>query len=140
MNVVIGLKIVAVLQLSVAVLNLFLPRILKWRKDLEQLSLLPRQVFYVHSWFISITLALFGILTFRFADQMALGTDELALWLAGAVGLFWGIRTIVQMVYYSPSHWLGKTDRTIVHVMLLLVYGAMSAAYFWPCVTSLTSG
>jgi len=133
MNLIIALKIVAVLQLGVAVLNLFLTRLLKSQEDLDKMSLLPRQVFNVHSWFVSIMLVIFGVLTFRFADQMVSGQSEPALWIAAAAGIFWGIRTVIQMVYYSPSHWWGKTGRTVIHVVLLLVYGAMSATYLWPC-------
>ena len=138
MNLIIALKIVAVLQLSVAVLHLFLTRRRKWLVDLDKMSLLPRQVFNVHSWFISITLAIFGVLTFRFADQMAAGQSEIALWVAAAAGIFWAIRTVIQMTYYSPSHWWGKTDRTVIHVALLLVYSAMRATYLWPCLSKIS--
>ena len=101
----------AVVQVIVAFINLFLPRMLKWREDVEKLSLLPRQVFNVHLWFISITLWIFGVLTLRFSEQMAFGLNEPAIWIAAAIGVFWGIRTVVQMAYYSPKHWWGKRAR-----------------------------
>jgi hypothetical protein len=138
MNLIIALKIVAILQLSVAVLNLFLTRILKWQEDLDKMSLLPKQVFNVHSWFISIMLVIFGVLTFRFADLMVSGQSEPALWIAAAGGIFWGIRTVIQMGYYSRSHWWGKTGRTVIHIALLLVYSAMSATYLWPCLSKVS--
>ena len=42
MTLAILLKLGAAAQLAVAVLNLFLVRMLRWRGELERLSLLPR--------------------------------------------------------------------------------------------------
>ncbi len=52
-----------------------------------------------------------------------------AVWLAMAIGLFWGIRTVAQVAYYSSSHWRGKTAQTIAHITLLVMYGGMTACY-----------
>ena len=56
---------VAAAQLAVAVVNLFLVRLLGWRSELERMPLLVREVFVVHAWFISVTLAIFGAVTMR---------------------------------------------------------------------------
>src|SRR5438067_8026631 len=116
-------------QLVIAILNLFLERMLCWKEDLAHMPLLIREVFHVHSWFVSATLAIFGVLTLRFAPQMTSGADTLAAWLAASIGLFWAVRTVLQITYYSRSHWRGKTGRTVIHVILLLAYGGIAAAY-----------
>ena len=54
------LQIVGALQLAIAVLNLFLVRLLHWQKDLSRMPLLLREVFQVHAWFISVTLTIFA--------------------------------------------------------------------------------
>lgn len=119
----------AVGQLAVAALNLRLDRILRWEPELEQLSPLLRQVFFVHKWFISITLAIFGILTLRFAREMGHGETDLARWLAAGIGAFWGIRTVIQWCYYDSEHWRGKPGPTAVHWILTVAYGGCSAVY-----------
>ena len=124
-----GLRVAAAGQWCVAGLNLFLPRLMRWREDLERLPLLAREVFYVHAWFISLTLTIFGMLTWRFAGEMAKGTDEAMAWITAGIAVFWGVRTVIQIGYYSPSHWRGKTGRTIVHVLLLVIYGGLSWLY-----------
>ena len=121
----------ACLQICIAILNLFLVRLLDWKAPLAQMPLLLREVFQVHAWFISITLMIFGALTLRFVGELAHGHSALACWFAGAIGIFWGIRTILQVSYYSPSHWRGLTGRTLVHLSLLLVYGGFSFTYLW---------
>src|SRR5881227_2060117 len=123
------LQAIAAMQLGVAVLNLFLIRLLKWREELARNPLLLREVFQVHVWFISITLAIFGVLSWRFADEMASGQNEVARWLAAGIGLFWVIRTVLQVVFYSSSHWRGQVGRTIAHVTLLVMYGGMALVY-----------
>ena len=52
-------------------------------------------------------------------------------WLGACIGVFWGVRTVLQMTYYSSSHWRGKPGLTLVHVMLLVLYGGLSMVYLW---------
>lgn len=123
------LKLSAAAQIAVSILNLFLIRLLRWKSDLERMSLLPRQVFQVHLWFITITLLIFGVITWRFAEEMAGGSNPVATWLAGGVAVFWGVRTVLQVTYYSSAHWRGKALPTIAHIVLLLVYVALAGTY-----------
>ena len=120
---------VAAAQLAVAVINLFLVRLLGWRSELERMPLLVREVFMVHAWFISITLAIFGTLTMRFAPEFAARSHEVFRWLAAGIGAFWALRTVLQITYYSSSHWKGRLDRTIIHILLLTTYGGLAGAY-----------
>ena len=125
------LQLAAALQFAIAVLNLFLVPLLKWRDDLARMPLLLREVFQVHAWFISITLLIFAALTWRFASEMAGGTSPVCQWLAAGIGLFWAIRTVLQITYYSSSHWRGQPGRLLAHVALLMVYGGFAAVYLW---------
>jgi hypothetical protein len=123
------LSVFAILQVAIAVLNIGLVRFLKWKDDLDQLPLLLRQVFMAHLWFISLTLAIFGVMTWRFSTEMAASSDRASVWLAGAIGLFWGVRVVLQIAYYSASHWRGQAGRTMIHAALVLVYGGMGSVY-----------
>jgi hypothetical protein len=125
------LQMTAALQLAVAVLNLFLVPLLKWKEDLARAPLLLREVFHVHAWFISVTLTIFGLLTWRFATDLVTHTNALGGWLAAGIGIFWAIRTILQVTYYSRSHWRGQLGRTVIHIALLFMYGGMAAIYLW---------
>ena len=122
-------RAIALLQLAVAFLNLFLVPLLKWREDLLRAPLLLREVFQVHTWFISITLTLFAVLTFRFAPEFTSHRDSVATWLGAGIGMFWLIRAVLQVTYYSRSHWRGRLGLTAIHIALLLLYGGMAAVY-----------
>lgn len=123
------LFLAASLQAGIAMLNLFLVPLLKWQPEIARMPLLLREVFHVHAWFISITLAIFATLTFRFSGEMALGNNPVAGWLAGAIAVFWGARTVLQVAWYSSSHWRGRLDRTLIHIALLIIYGGFSVVY-----------
>jgi hypothetical protein len=123
------LELAAVMQIGIALLNLALPRILRWELELGQVSRLLSEVFHVHSWFISITVAIFGILTWRFGTELAGQTESMGRWLAGCIGSFWAIRVFLQLTYYSSSHWRGNAGRTVIHGLCLLVYGGLSVVY-----------
>jgi hypothetical protein len=125
------LQAAAALQLGVALLNLFLVPLLKWKEELARTPLLLREVFQVHAWFISVTLTIFGLLTWRFAGEFATHANAVGVWLAASIGIFWAIRTVLQVAYYSSSHWRGQLGRTAIHIVLLFVYGGMAAIYLW---------
>lgn len=108
---------------------MFLIRLLKWKEELNRTPLLMQEVFHVHCWFISVTLALFGVMTWRFAAEMI--AHEPCRWLAAGIGLFWMLRTVLQFAYYSSSHWRGLPGRTIIHIALLVIYGGFATIYLW---------
>lgn len=124
-----GLRIAAVVQLGIAVLNLFLIRIMNWQPDLARAPLLIREVFRIHIHFISITLAIFSLLTWRFAPELADAENPLGVWLALAIAFFWGTRSIMQWLHYSAEHWRGDRTRTAIHWALFLGYGAIATTY-----------
>lgn len=124
------LRVAALAQLGVVLLNLFLIRIMNWRRDLNAMPLLLREVFQIHIYFISITLAIFGALTWRFAPDLAAAAHPLCVWLAIGIGVFWAIRSVMQWSHYSAIHWRGDRLRTVIHWMLFLGYGAFAAVYF----------
>lgn len=124
-----GLRIAALAQLAIAVINLSLVQLLKWRADLERMPLLMSEVFRVHVIFITITVAAFAVLTWRFASDIAARATPMAIWIAAAVGIFWTIRSVMQWSHYSQSHWRGDRTRTALHWLLFLGYGALGFVY-----------
>ena len=125
------LQVAAALQLGIAMLNLFLVPLLRWQVEISRMPLLLREVFQVHAWFISVTLTLFAVLTWRFANDIAGPGSPIGHWLSAGIGMFWALRTVLQITYYSSSHWRGQPARTAIHILLLLLYCGFAAAYLW---------
>ena len=95
------------------------------------LALLSLCLVPLHAWFISVTLMIFGMVTWRFATELAANTNTIGNWLAAGIGIFWAIQTVLQVAYYSSSDCRGQLGRTIVHVVLLIMYGGMAVTYLW---------
>lgn len=129
LNLVCWLQLAAAAQLGIAALNLCLPRLLGWKDDLARLPLLIREVFHVHAWFISVTLVIFAVMTWRFAGDMASGASAACRWLAACIGVFWAVRTVLQVTWYSGSHWRGQPGRTVIHIALLAIHGGFAIVY-----------
>lgn len=123
------LRTTAAGQLIIAILATQMPRLLRWQEDIARMSLLVREVFLIHKFFLSYTLILFAVLTWRFAPDIAAGHNPLAAWLCAAIALFWGIRTVFQWTFYSREHWRGKPRETAIHWTLTIVYASWSSIY-----------
>ncbi len=123
------LHVAALGQLALVPLNVALPRLLNWKPELEKLPLLVREIFEIHAWFITLTVGLFGVLTWRFAGRWVNAPDDLSRWLCGCIALFWGVRAVMQWTHYNGSHWRGQPGRTVIHWLLFLGYSLWAAAY-----------
>src|SRR5256714_13948628 len=117
-------------QFAVAILNLFLIRIMKWKPDLDRAPLLIREVFRIHVVFISITLSIFAVLTWRFAHEIASAASPLAIWFAVAIGLFWLARSAMQRLHYSASHWRGGGPRNLYFLGHFFCLGGKRNVFF----------
>ncbi len=119
----------AIGQLIIACINMRLDKMLGWDKDLKSVPKLLQEVFVVHKWFISIILLIFGVITIRFAGDIANAEYEMTRWFAAGVGFFWGIRTLIQWFFYGWDNWRGKAKETAIHWILTISYGGAAVAY-----------
>jgi hypothetical protein len=125
------LHFVAAGQLALVPLNVVLPRLLNWKADEERMSLLVREIFQIHAVFITLTLGIFGVLTWRFAERWVTAPDEVSQWVCFALALFWGLRCVMQWTHYSASHWKGQMGRTVIHWLLFVGYLFWTVLYAW---------
>jgi hypothetical protein len=132
------LQIIGILQLTLAVAHAYFPRYFQWHKEVSGLTLLTRQIFFVHHTFIAITVGLMGLLTLLRAEELISTTlgNEICLGFA----FFWGIRAFCQLFVYSPSLWRGKAFETFVHLLFLAFWSYMTMVYafsgFSVCIAS----
>lgn len=121
------LWLAAVVQMAIAAANIFLPKKLKYRENLEKVAPIVRQIFVVHSVYIVGVLLLFAAVTFGFAADLASGKG-LGRFVAAGIALFWLFRAPVQLFYYDAS--LRRTNRlgdiafVAAALFLTFAYGA----------------
>ena len=130
-GVLLLLWLAGLVQVAIALANLFLPAKLKYRENLSRVSPIIRQIFVVHSVYVVGVVLLFAAATFGYAGELASG-HGLGRFLAAAIALFWLVRAPVQLLYYDPelrreNRW-GDIAFTAGALFLAATYGAASFA------------
>ena len=121
------LKIIGGLFILLAFLHIFFPRYFAWKQELSPLSLINRQMMYVHLFFIALLVFLLGLLCLTSAD--ALLNTQLGKRISLGLGLFWAIRLYVQFFVYSPKLWKGKRFETSMHILFSLFWAYVSTIF-----------
>ena len=124
----IQIKITGILLILLASIHLVFPKYFNWKKEMDSLSLVNRQMMYVHTFFIALMVLLMGALCLSSATELyqtALG-KKISLGLA----LFWGTRLVIQFVGYSPKLWKGKRFETIIHVLFSFLWAYLTGLFF----------
>lgn len=130
MNIYLHLKLVGGLLLALGLAHSLFCRYFKWEKELKQVSLLTRQIFLVHCFFISLSIVLIGACTLFYTNALLRSGTLSRVVLAGFV-VFWFIRLGFQFFVYDPAIWQGRRFYTVMHVAfstlwiyVVLIYGA----------------
>jgi len=122
------MQIVGILLMLLGLSHVFFNRYFQWEKELATVSLLTRKIFFVHSFFIALTVTLFGALSFFYADALLQPTALNRAILVGMV-TFWLCRLFAQFFAYDAAIWRGDRFRTFVHVAFTLLWCYVSAIY-----------
>ncbi len=127
------LRLVGLSLIGLAGLHVFLPKRFRWREEMARVSLLNRQIFYVHCFFICLVLVLMGALCLL-APGTLLAPSELGFWVAVGFAFFWFCRLVAQWAVYDARLWRGKRFETVMHWLfsgLWLVYTGVFVAVAW---------
>jgi len=119
------LKVIGSLLIVLALIHVVFPKYFNWKQELSALSLANRQIMYVHSFFIAFVVLLLGVLCLTSSAELI--NTALGKRVSLGIGLFWGVRLLVQFFGYSSKLWKGKPFETAVHIVF---------AVFWTYLTS----
>ena len=121
MNPQLHLRIAGALLIALAGAHVTFPRRFKWREEMARVSLLNRQMFFVHIFFICLGLAMNGALALFWTNAL-LEKSALAAVVLGCITLFWFLRLLVQLFVYDSSLWRGNRFNTCMHVVFSLFW------------------
>jgi len=122
------LKIIGVLLIILGLMHVVFPKRFNWKKELSQLSLINRQMFQVHVFFIALFVLLVGLMNVFLTEDLL--TTKLGKWICRGLGFFWGIRSLIQWFGYSSKIWKGKFFETTMHLLFSFFWVYMSVIYF----------
>ena len=124
-----ALQFAGALLLALSLLHVAMPKRFAWTEELARLSLLNRQIFWVHTFFIALVVAQMGALLLFF-PEMLLDRTPLARVITIGLLVFWLARAFTQFFVYSPALWRGKPFETFMHIAFsafwLYLVGALS--------------
>ena len=121
MSLELHLKIVGVSLIALGLAHFLFPKRFHWKEELERLSLLNRQIFWVHDWFVVLTIIMFGIVSLVYTDSL-LAYSKLAEVVLAGFFTFWLCRLYVQFFVYDSSLWKGDRFNTRVHIAFSLTW------------------
>lgn len=122
------LKIIGFLLILLAFVHAIFPRYFNWKNELNSLTLINRQIMYIHTLFIAIVVFLIGVLCLTSPGELV--ESKLGSKIALGFFIFWAIRLAVQFFGYSPSLWRGKRFETIIHILFSLFWIYISTVFF----------
>lgn len=124
---VLQLKLIGFFLVILALLHAAFARYFNWRTDFAPVSLLNRQMMYVHTFFVAFAVLLMGVLCLTSATELV-GTP-LGRRVALGCGVFWLARLLIQFFGYSPKLWQGKRFETFVHVVFAGLWSYLTAIF-----------
>jgi hypothetical protein len=126
------LQLAGVGLILLAGLHLTFARRFNWREELARLSLLNRQIFLVHTFFVCLVLTLMGALS-AFGSALLLAGTPLARLILGGFAVFFGARLACQWFVYDTALWRGHRFNTAMHILFSVLWLYLTGLYGYAC-------
>ena len=112
-----------------AILHLFFSRYFKWKTEFGTVSIINRQMMYIHTFFIGLTVFLMGILCLTSGEELV--TTTLGRRICFGLGMFWTVRLYIQFFGYSSKLWKGKSFETTMHILFSFIWIYLSVVFLY---------
>jgi hypothetical protein len=121
-------KVIGILLIILALVHASFPKQFNWKQELSPLTIINRQLMYVHTFFIALVLFLIGLLCLIDANELIHTSFGKRICLGLAV--FWAARLYAQFFGYSSKIWKGKLFETIVHILFSIFWTYLTVVFF----------
>jgi hypothetical protein len=125
----IHLKIIGTFLILLAAIHAFFPKYFDWKKELVSLSLINRQLMYIHSFFIGFVILLIAMLCLTSGRELI--DTSFGKKISLGLGIFWTTRLFMQFFGYSAKLWRGKSFETSVHIFFSVFWAYLSIIFIW---------
>lgn len=115
------LQVIGSIMILLAFIHIAFPKYFRWRDEFRNVSLLNRQMMYIHTLFLAVVLLLSGLLCVGYPDELL--HTALGRIICFGFGIFWLLRLLVQFWGYSSKLWRGKKFETSIHILFSLLWG-----------------
>lgn len=115
-------------QLSIVIGSLRIPHVLRWSDDVAKLRPLTRQVFWTYAGYIWATNLSFALIS-TLAPKWLLDGSPLAAAVTGFIAMYWGVRIVIQFVYFDRSDAPSGMIYHVAEVVLVGLFVFFTATY-----------
>ena len=122
------LNVIGLLLIVLALIHATFPKYFNWANELSSISLINRQMMYVHTFFIALAVLLMGVLCLASSKEII--ETELGNKLALGLSIFWTARLGTQFFGYSSKLWKGRKFETTVHILFSFLWTYVSVVFF----------
>jgi len=121
------IKIIGTLLIVLALLHVYFPKYFNWKQEFGSVSIINRQLMYVHSFFIAFVVFLIGLLCLSSSNELVSTTFGKRISLG--IGIFWAARLVIQFFGYSSKIWKGKIFETSVHIFFSIFWTYLTTIF-----------
>ena len=121
MTLVFHLRFSGVLLILLGVSHAFFDRRLSWRSDIQKLSVVNRQIFTVHWFYVALLLVMLGLLFTLLAPEL-LRPERLTQAIFLATTIVWAIRLFMQWFVFERALWRHDRVNRAIHYLLTAVW------------------
>jgi hypothetical protein len=120
-------------QACILIASVQVPAALRWREELRPLPRLHRQMHWVYSGYVVLSIVAFAAISVTNARELAAGSG-LARAMCAYIAVFWGVRLGLQAVFDLRPYLTTRVKRagaaalTLLFAALTLVYGVAAVA------------
>ena len=115
-------------MILLAFIHFVFPKRFNWKDELNGLSLINKQLMYVHTFFIALVVLLMGVFCIYATNDMV--HTILGKQLCFGLFVFWLVRLVFQFFVYSSKLWKGKRFETCVHVAFSALWVYFTIIFF----------
>ncbi len=115
-------------QLAIVLGSLRIPHVLRWGDDVAKLRPLTRQVFWTYAGYIWGTNLCFGLIS-TLAPGWLIDGSPLAAAVTAFIALYWGVRVVIQFVYFDRSDAPSGFIFRIAEIVLVGLFVFFTATY-----------
>lgn len=114
------LKIIGFILIVLSFIHLTFPKKFNWKEEFKSVSLINKEMMYIHTFFIGLIILLNGLLCIFCADDLI--NTNLGKRISLGFFIFWSCRLLFQFIGYSSTLWKGKSFETIIHILFTILW------------------
>jgi hypothetical protein len=124
------LRFGGLVQLAILTASALVPGALDWRRQLQPLDKLLRQLIWVHGGFIVLVITGFGLLSLLLPGPLADGSP-LARGISGLIALFWLARLAIQFFVFDARPYLRNSWLRCGYYGLTVSFAYLAGVFGW---------